>query len=155
RTPGVDRDGDGIPDAEDACPTEPGRASPDDARKNGCPQYSRVIVSESSVQILQQIQFDKDKDTIRVVSRPILDAVTQTLRENPKIRAPALDGHSSSEEKDPGAIAARGAGAVRAALLAQGVKTELNVKSFGDTRPIVPNNTEEGRAKNRRVEFHI
>jgi len=85
RTPGVDRDGDGIPDAEDACPAEPGRAAPDRS-KNGCPQFSRVVVSESSIQIIQHVQFDKDADAIRPASRPILDSVAQVLRQNPQIK---------------------------------------------------------------------
>src|SRR5262245_29758279 len=60
RTPNVDRDADGIPDAQDACPNEPGQATPDDARKNGCPQRSRIILSSSEIKILQHIFFDKE-----------------------------------------------------------------------------------------------
>jgi outer membrane protein OmpA-like peptidoglycan-associated protein len=46
--------------------------------------------------------------------------------------------------------------AVKAILVKSGVDTaRLKVESFGKSMPIADNSTEEGRAKNRRVEFHV
>lgn len=155
RTQGADRDSDGIPDSVDACPAEPGAASADRV-KNGCPQFvRRVITSSSNITILQPLTFDRDADVIAPASRPILNEIVNLLKSNPEIRALRIEGHSSSEERDPWGLSARRAGAVRAALRALGVTCDLNVRSFGDSQPIGPNSSAEGRQRNRRIEFHI
>jgi outer membrane protein OmpA-like peptidoglycan-associated protein len=154
RTREADRDADGIADSSDVCPADPGAPSTD-ASKNGCPQFVRRIVSESNLVILQQVVFNRDSDAIRADSQPILSETAKMLKGNPEIRALTIEGHSSSDERDPWGLAARRAGAVQAALRAQGVTCDLNVKSFGDTRPIESGSTDFGRQKNRRIEFHI
>ncbi|MCC6553977.1 MAG: OmpA family protein [Polyangiaceae bacterium] len=154
RAPAQDRDGDGITDADDACPTEPGGQSAEAARR-GCPQHSRVVVSESEIVIMERVLFERDSDAIRPASRPLIEAIAATLKSHPEIAAIAVEGHASGEERDAWGVAARRAGAVRAALLAAGVTAALTVKAFGDTRPIADGATEEGRAKNRRVELRV
>src|SRR5262249_31225811 len=84
-TRGVDRDGDGIPDSDDACPSEPGAPSPE-AGKNGCPQQVRVMLSERNIQILQHVQFAADSDKILPAAMPILDAVVEVLKAHPEIK---------------------------------------------------------------------
>jgi OOP family OmpA-OmpF porin len=70
----------------------------------------------------------------------------------------ALQGHtdeSGDEEKNLYLSDFRG-DAVRAYLISQGVETtRLRVKPFGKTVPIAPNDTAEGRARNRRVELRV
>ncbi len=149
-TPG-DRDGDGIPDVDDRCPDEPG---PNDT--DGCPEPARrVIVSSAEIQILQNVLFARDSDEMLATSRPIVDAVASTLKAHPDIGRVVIEGFAGHDEKDAWALAARRAGAVRAALLALGVKNELAARGFGDTRPIASNDTADGRSKNRRVGFHV
>ena len=72
RLASVDRDGDGIPDASDACPMEPGAIDPS-ASKSGCPRAARVIMSDSAIRILQMVNFDANGDVLKPVSFPILD----------------------------------------------------------------------------------
>lgn len=150
----VDRDADGIPDAQDACPMEPGMVDPS-ASKSGCPRYNRVIVSSSEIRILETVAFDANADAVKPISFPILDQVVAILNSHPEIRSLSLEGHTASGERDPWGLAARRAGAVRAYLVNHGVRTELQVATFGDTRPIADNKTEEGRSRNRRVSFSI
>jgi outer membrane protein OmpA-like peptidoglycan-associated protein len=146
-----DRDGDGIPDDLDACPSEPGGHSAN-ASQDGCPQFVRL--EEANVRVLQQVVFEKDSDALAAGTAAILDEVAQVLKANPSI-ALQIEGHASSDEKQPWVVAARRAGAVKAALQARGVKSDLSVQSFGDTRPLDDPATEAGRRKNRRVGFHI
>src|SRR5205807_8138253 len=48
------------------------------------------------------------------------------------------------------------AAAVRDALIARGVPAErLRARGFAARRPIADNTTESGRARNRRIEFHV
>lgn len=154
RSAGQDRDGDGIPDSTDACPSEPGTSDADGGR-NGCPRFARVTVSSSEIRILQQVYFERDSDVLRPEARPLVEEIASVLKQNPQIRKLAVEGHASGGERDPWGLSARRAGAVRAALLARGVSTEITTRSFGETRPLDSNGTEEGRRKNRRVEFHI
>jgi outer membrane protein OmpA-like peptidoglycan-associated protein len=146
----MDRDGDGIPDERDKCPDAPGPAT--GGSEDGCPRAVRV--SENEIRVLQQVVFDKDSDVVPPGALPILGEIAQVLKTHPEL-AVEIEGHASAGEKEPWIVAARRAGAVRSALQARGVRAPLEVRSFGDTRPIADAATEEGRRKNRRVEFHI
>lgn len=151
-SPGVDSDRDGIADAEDACPREPGAASAD-AMRRGCPQLVRLTANE--IRILQKVQFEKNADKLPATSQPIVKTIVEALVKNPQIRAIEIAGHTSSEETKPVDLGYRRAGAVRAALLREGVTTEIQLKSYGADRPIAVNSSEDGRKQNRRVEFQI
>jgi outer membrane protein OmpA-like peptidoglycan-associated protein len=148
----MDRDGDGIPDSKDACPDEPGGPS-DEASRDGCPQKVRIIES-SNLRVLEQVHFERDGDTLASAAAPMLDEVARLLVQHPEIEL-EIEGHATADEKEPWVLGARRAGAVRAALVARGVKARLVVQSFGDTRPISDAAGEAGRSRNRRVEFHI
>jgi len=149
-----DTDGDGIIDDEDACPTKPGAKDPD-PKKNGCP---KVVVTDKEVLILQKIEFDFDKATIKAVSNPLLDEVAQTLKDHPELAKLEVQGHTDSKG---GAfynkrLSQLRAEAVREALIARGIDgSRLTAKGYGLEKPIASNATEEGRAQNRRVQFQI
>ena len=77
---------------------------------------------------------------------------------HPEIKSVSVEGHTD----DRGAAAmnkrlsAARAAAVVKWLVAHGVKADrLSSQGFGFERPLVPNDSDEGRTKNRRVEFHI
>jgi outer membrane protein OmpA-like peptidoglycan-associated protein len=150
----VDQDADGIIDSTDACPNERGAPNADPT-KSGCPQLARVIMSSSEIKILHVIQFDRDSSQVKPASFVILDQVAHVLRENPQIRALTIEGHASSGEKDPWGLSAKRAAEVKKRLVERGVATELKTASTGETKPIASNATDDGRARNRRVEFHI
>lgn len=151
----ADTDGDGIVDPEDACPAESGPANTD-ATKNGCP--TAVRVTAESIDILQKVEFDFGTANIKPVSDDLLKQVAQVLREHPEILKLEVQGHTDS--RGPGRINTKlsqdRADAVRKALVERKVEEgRLDAKGFGEDKPIADNNTDEGRAKNRRVEFKI
>jgi outer membrane protein OmpA-like peptidoglycan-associated protein len=152
--PPPDRDGDGIPDAEDACPDEKGPRNPD-PKKNGCPI---VHVTEKEVVILEQVQFDTGKATIKPVSNDLLDSVATVLNSHPELLRLEVQGHTDntgSKALNKRLSQAR-ANAVMAALLSRGVdKKRLTAKGYGQDVPIADNTTVEGRQENRRVQFSI
>ena len=153
-TTGPDRDADGIPDDVDRCPDEPetynGAADTD-----GCPDKGSVIVQDNSVRVLQQVRFQRDSDVVLKDSEPMLDEVGKLLQTNPRVSL-ELQGHASSDEKDPWVVAARRAGAVKSALTARGAPAaRLSAKSFGATSPLGDDKTAAGREQNRRVECRI
>jgi OmpA-OmpF porin, OOP family len=150
-----DRDGDGIVDAEDACPREKGPPDPDPS-KNGCPTLVRV--TDREIVILKKIHFEFRKARIMPDSSELLAQVAQVLKEHPEIGQVAIEGHTDAlgAAEFNLRLSQQRADAVRTWLVDAGVEAgRLQAKGLGETRPIASNETEEGRERNRRVEFLI
>lgn len=110
------------------------------------------------IEIDEKIQFAVNADTILPASDSLLGEIVDTIKENPQIKKIEVQGHASSEG-DPGrnqTLSDLRAKAVMAALVGRGVDAKLlTAKGFGSTKPVADNNSEDGREKNRRVEFVI
>ena len=149
--PDPDNDQDTIIDPDDQCPIAPGPPE-----TNGCPRTIRVEAGQ--IVILQQIQFDTDRDTLRPSAIPILDEVLAVLRANPQIRRVRIEGHTDSRQTDAYNLdlSQRRARTVVEWLVERGIdRSRLEPAGFGESRPIDTNDTTTGRFNNRRVEFHI
>ncbi|WP_437548607.1 OmpA family protein [Sorangium sp. So ce327] len=150
-----DRDGDTVRDDQDACPDIKGKPDPDPT-KNGCPVAVRM--TETEIVILQQVQFDTGKATIKKVSDPLLDEVASVLKEHPEITKIEVQGHTDPRGGRAYNIKLSQARAesVMKALVQRGVEAErLASKGYGPDVPIADNDTDEGRQQNRRVQFKI
>ena len=150
-----DTDGDGIRDDKDACPNEKGVPDPDPT-KNGCPKAVRV--TEKEIVILEQVQFDTGKATIKKASDSLLDQVAAVLAEHPEILRLEVQGHTDTRgtpEFNQG-LSQKRADAVDKALVTRGIDPKrLAAKGYGQDVPIADNDSDAGRQKNRRVEFKI
>ncbi|WP_437638869.1 OmpA family protein [Sorangium sp. So ce854] len=156
--PEEDADQDGIPDAVDKCPKEPGQVVVDDPEKNGCPYYIRRIQGSAEIEIMKQVEFEFDSSRILPQSYPILDEVVRLLKANPEIKLLSIEGHTDNQGTIDynDRLAHNRAIAVRIYLINKGVQSErLSSVGYGSRRPLVSNDTPEGRQRNRRVEFHI
>jgi outer membrane protein OmpA-like peptidoglycan-associated protein len=150
----ADLDGDGILDTEDACPDAAGEGNPD-RQRHGCP---KARVERGQIKILERIEFVSGKAVLAASSTGILEAVQAILTAHPEISAVSVEGHTDNKgaEKANETLSRRRAESVKRWLVARGIPaTRLEVRGFGETRPIDTNDTPEGRAANRRVEFHI
>ncbi len=154
--PLADGDHDQVPDATDACPAQPGPPA-SDARRSGCPN-ERVRVTESAIQVVGQVVFATNRDKIKRPGIPVLEAVADVMRGAPFIRRLSIEGHTddrSTPERDLD-LSERRARAVMRWLIQHGVVAErLESHGFGQSRPVASNESEDGRAQNRRVEFRI
>ena len=150
-----DRDQDSIPDKFDACPDQPGAPHPN-PKKNGCPGL--LTVTGGKIVILKPVFFATDKDIILPQSFPVLQAVADALKAAQQIRQVRIEGHTDSQgvriyNVD---LSQRRAGSVRRWLIEHGIEeSRIVAEGFGPDRPVDTNATVAGRAKNRRVEFHI
>lgn len=142
-------------------PTNPDQpASPDQAD----PAVLCKSVNEDVKKILaeQQVRFTLNGTKVAPASNATLERIAQRLK--PCV-APAIpgtkvtvEGHASADgNRDVNTqLSQQRAEAVRAALIRFGVPAEAAIaRGFGDSRPIAPNNTEAGRAANRRVEVVV
>lgn len=153
--PPKDTDGDGIFDPDDACPAEKG--PPDDDRtKNGCPKSVRVV--ENEIVILEQVQFDTGKATIKPASNDLLDQVAAVLTQHPEMLKVEVQGHTDNRGSAAlnKKLSQARADAVKKAMVQRGVSADrLVTKGYGPDKPIDDNGTDEGRQRNRRVQFLI
>jgi outer membrane protein OmpA-like peptidoglycan-associated protein len=155
--PEDDYDNDGIPDVKDACPREPGTESKD-PKLNGCPQFIKRVRGSTEIEILKEIQFDTGKATIKPGSYPICDEIVKLLKANPDIKRMTIDGHTDNR----GALDMNNklsqdrADSVMKYLVSHGIAQDrLEAHGYGPSKPRESNDTEAGRQKNRRCEFHI
>jgi outer membrane protein OmpA-like peptidoglycan-associated protein len=148
-------------DARDACPLVPG-VEYGDPKRDGCPaekKLNKLVVEadKGELRLLEPVQFETATASLKEVSYGLLDEVVQVMMDDSDIRI-AVYGHTDSR----GAAAynrelsQRRAQAVVKYLTDKGIAFDrLEAKGFGADKPIATNDTEPGRAANRRVEFKI
>lgn len=105
--------------------------------------------------IFRNIQFDFDKSTVKPESYPILDEVVDYLKANPNVKM-EIQGHTCNLGTAAYnlKLSDRRAASVKTYLVGKGVPADrLETKGYGLTRPVAPNDNEENRSRNRRVEF--
>lgn len=116
----------------------------------------KPIVVGSTI-VLKNVFFDYNKATLKSESYIELDRVVKLLNENPSMRI-ELSGHTDNrgtEEYNQKLSEDRAHSCVEY-LTSKGIApSRLEYKGYGESKPINPNNTEEGWAENRRTEFKI
>jgi outer membrane protein OmpA-like peptidoglycan-associated protein len=119
------------------------------------PDFSYVM-SSTGKYITHGILFDTDSDRLRPESAPVMKMVSQGLEKNPNLKL-EIDGYTDSTGNDQHNLdlSQRRAAAVRSVLIGQyGVDAaRLTASGFGPAKPVASNDTPDGRAQNRRVEF--
>jgi OmpA-OmpF porin, OOP family len=119
---------------------------------------TRHKLLETGTFTTNEILFDVGKASIKPSSAKVIDELGKVLKENPTIRV-SITGHTDSDGDDKKNLEL-------SELRAMAVKTEL-VRKFelnedylqvigkGESEPLAPNATEEGKKQNRRVEFKV
>jgi len=106
---------------------------------------------------LDAVLFDFDEDVLTSEARVQLDEIYSLLRKN-KSMYMEIDGHTDAIGNDSYnlGLSTRRADRVIRYLTEKGIDgARLSRAVFGSAQPVAPNSTDEGRAQNRRVEFHI
>lgn len=162
--PDPDNDDDGILDGEDECPNDP-EVINDFEDEDGCPDNRpeekkkiKVVVRRERIEIKEKVFFAYDSARILPQSYDLLDKVAEVIKQHQEIPAIAVEGHTDSDGSDEYNLdlSQRRVESVRRYLIAAGVDPfRLTAEGFGESRPLVPNDSEEHKAMNRRVEFRI
>lgn len=101
------------------------------------------------------INFETGKSTIKPESEKIVDAIAEMLKANPALKI-SIEGHTDNVGTAPAnlTLSENRAKAVLNALVPKGIdKARLSAKGWGQAKPIADNKTDDGKAKNRRVEI--
>jgi outer membrane protein OmpA-like peptidoglycan-associated protein len=107
--------------------------------------------------VLRGVNFDFDKAEIGGEAGVILDEAAEILKRNPD-RQVVIEGHTdwTGPEEYNQMLSEKRAEAVKDYLVAHGIDaSRLSVVGYGETQPIAPNDTRDGRAHNRRVELKV
>ncbi len=146
-----DTDGDGVADDIDVCPQEDGAGSAD-----GCPvaQEQQALSLDS---LGAGISFETASATLTEESKELLDVVASILKKYPGVKL-LVEGHTDNQGQAPInlRLSEQRARACTTYLARQGIAEDrMQAIGYGDTQPLVPNESEEARKRNRRVEFKL
>ena len=164
--PDEDNDHDGIKDQRDQCPLQ-AETFNSFQDEDGCPDQKpstpSAVQDEHAdegqlLDITERVFFKHNESVLLPKSYPILNQVVQLLTKYPQIQELRVEGHTD----DTGTrsknlkLSKDRAAAVKQYLIAKGITPQRLVSTgYGDTRPIASNDTDAGRALNRRVNFRI
>ncbi|MBL7250054.1 OmpA family protein [Alloalcanivorax marinus] len=146
----ADSDNDGVPDDRDDCPGTAPNARVD---ANGCQIYKMV-----NEQTIKTIYFEFDQSDVRgQFSDEVRDAAQQS-REGAKGQI-RIEGHTDSigsEQYNQG-LSERRADSVKKQLIEEYRidPDKVETRGYGESRPVAPNDTAEGREKNRRADIIV
>jgi len=108
--------------------------------------------------VFDSIYFDTNKTNITPTAAKALDRNGWILKDNPSAKV-EIGGHTDGVWKDP---ANQTLSEKRALSAKKYIQDKYNIpdsrlvtKGYGNTKPVADNKTEEGRSKNRRVEFKV
>jgi outer membrane protein OmpA-like peptidoglycan-associated protein len=153
----MDSDGDGVYNGIDKCPDTPKGARVWD---DGCPMTeAQVQFIDTGLFSTTEIAFDTGKSTIKPQSEEVLGKIGAFLVAHPEIEV-EVGGHTDSQgaEDKNQMLSEQRAQAVMGYLLEKNPdieRSQLSSKGYGESKPMASNDTAEGRAQNRRVEFKL
>lgn len=110
---------------------------------------------DSTGHVAVYINFDTGRADIKPEHNPVISEIHKLLADNPGLKL-TIEGHTDNvgSAADNKVLSEKRAQAVMSALVQRGISSErLTAVGYGYEKPVADNSTEEGRAKNRRVEL--
>ncbi len=112
---------------------------------------------DSVILFASNIKFKTASDTLNKKGESTLNKLYEVLKKYPKANI-TIEAHTDNEGTPESnmALSQKRGETVKNALVEKGIKeSKLKVAAFGETKPLAPNDTDEGKAQNRRVEIKI
>lgn len=149
----LDSDGDGVPDYLDKCPGTPEGIEVDE---DGCP----IVTEEERAELdnaAKGVYFEINSATLKEESFEKLDVLVKFMETHPGLTI-IVEGHTDNTGNAEYnlKLSQDRVNSVKDYLVSKGVdRSRLKAVGYGQEKPLYDNNTEEGRAQNRRVYFDI
>jgi outer membrane protein OmpA-like peptidoglycan-associated protein/opacity protein-like surface antigen len=146
-----DTDNDGLSDVEDKCPNTVGPKS-----NGGCPEL-KVEEKKILSTAVKKVQFEFASANLMPTSYTILDQVVEILKNYPDYYL-TIKGYTDDRGNEivNQQLSENRANACLEYLVSKGIaRNRITAKGYGETTPLATNETDEGRAQNRRVEFDL
>lgn len=133
---------------------------------NGSPQlkgyatYDKSILNDLDLPgkiVMLNIEFDLGSYNVKEGSMPQLNDIAKSLKNNKKLRI-LISGHTDDIGTDEAnlKLSEQRANQVKELLISMGIDgNRIETKGYGESKPIVPNDSDENRKKNRRTEFEV
>ncbi len=121
--------------------------------KGGTKLYDRMM--QDGKIVATGVRFDVGKATLKPESMGIINTIAKMMNEHPELNL-SIEGHTDSDgDTDANQkLSEARAKTVMDQLVSMGISADrMSTKGFGESNPAGPNNTSEGKANNRRVEF--
>lgn len=164
----IDTDGDGLSDCDErnVYRTNPLVKDTDDdgaddgkeVRDGTDPLVADVLrIEESGNIVLEGINFVTNSANITPDSESTLTKALNTLRTNPQLRV-EIQGHTDDVGNDAAnqRLSEARANSVRDYLVQRGIDaSRMTTRGYGEGTPLVPNDSPENQAKNRRIQFKV
>jgi outer membrane protein OmpA-like peptidoglycan-associated protein len=137
---------------------EPAAPEPEPEAEVAEPEPPKARLGDDTIDLSETVQFDEDSANLMPRSKELLDDVARELNEHPELLKVQIEGHADSTAgaRHNMKLSKERVEAVKAYLVDKGIGAKrLSTKAFGETKPLSDNKTDEGRQKNRRVEFRV
>ncbi|RPH95977.1 MAG: OmpA family protein [Calditrichaeota bacterium] len=149
----IDTDGGGVNDGAEV----KSKTNPLDSKDDVAKPTTTIILERGKKVILRGVNFETNKATLTKNSETILEEAYNALVANPDVQV-EISGHTDSVGSDQAneALSLRRAQAVKNWLTQKGIAgNRLKTVGKGEKEPIAGNDSAEGRAENRRIEFYV
>jgi outer membrane protein OmpA-like peptidoglycan-associated protein len=119
----------------------------------------RVELRDNKIEFKEKIQFEVNKAIIKEESFSLLHDIGDVIKNNPHLKKISIEGHASAEgdpKRNKKLSDDRSKAVLEFLAKKEGIEAaRMTAKGWGVEKPVAPNDNEDGREKNRRVEFLV
>jgi OOP family OmpA-OmpF porin len=136
----------------------PATSTPTPAPTPAADPNAKPVLKKDRLEIPGQLVFESGSAVLKPESDVAIMQLKTYLDETPRVTKLRIEGHTDNVGTPQAneTLSGQRALAIKTALVAKGIaKDRLLAVGFGQTKPIADNTTDDGKAKNRRTEFHV